>query len=104
MKTSAQRISGDRGHDNGPYRRAARVCAAADEKGFLGFFRKKSAKVSALKAKYDKAEVNVERIAGELEKHQITLLKDVSMLDKMYEENLLYFKQLTMYTLRAKKA
>ena len=73
--------------------------AAADEKGFLGFFRKKSAKVSALKAKYDKAEVNVERIAGELEKHQITLLKDVSMLDKMYEENLLYFKQLTMYIL-----
>ena len=61
--------------------------AAADEKGFLGFFRKKSAKVSALKAKYDKAEVNVERIAGELEKHQITLLKDVSMLDKMYEES-----------------
>lgn len=77
--------------------------AAADEKGFLGFFRKKSAKVSALKAKYDKAEVNVERIAGELEKHQITLLKDVSMLDKMYEENLLYFKQLTMYILAGKK-
>ena len=77
--------------------------AAADEKGFLGFFRKKSAKVSALKAKYDKSEVNVERIAGELEKHQITLLKDVSMLDKMYEENLLYFKQLTMYILAGKK-
>ena len=67
------------------------------------FLRKKSANVSALKAKYDKAEVNVERIAGELEKHQITLLKDVSMLDKMYEENLLYFKQLTMYILAGKK-
>ena len=82
---------------------AEQQTAAADEKGFLGFFRKKSAKVSALKAKYDKAEVNVERIAGELEKHQITLLKDVSMLDKMYEENLLYFKQLTMYILAGKK-
>ena len=89
--------------------------AAADEKGFLGFFRKKSAKVSALKAKYDKADEEaldyllsrcdnkMTALAGELEKHQITLLKDVSMLDKMYEENLLYFKQLTMYILAGKK-
>ena len=85
MKTSAQRISG-RQRDEA---KAQYDAAVATEK--------------ADKAKYDKAEVNVERIAGELEKHQITLLKDVSMLDKMYEENLLYFKQLTMYILAGKK-
>lgn len=77
--------------------------AAGDDKGLLGFLRKKGGKIEALKNKYDKAEVNVDRIAGMLEQHQVTLLKDVSMLDNMYERNLAYFKELTMYILAGKK-
>jgi uncharacterized protein YaaN involved in tellurite resistance len=74
-----------------------------EEKGFLGFFKKTGNKLTAMKAKYEKAEVNVEKIVQVLEGHQIQLLKDVDMLDKMYELNLVYFKELTMYILAGKK-
>ncbi len=74
-----------------------------EERGFLGFFKKTGNKIAGLKAKYDKAEVNVEKICGVLENHQIQLLKDIAMLDKMYEMNLAYFKELTMYILAGKK-
>ncbi len=74
-----------------------------DAKGFFGLFKKNASKLSIMKAKYDKAEVNVNRISGVLEQHQITLLKDVAMLDKMYELNLNYFKELSMYILAGKQ-
>lgn len=77
--------------------------ADEEEKGFFGFFKKTSNKMTAMKAKYDKAEVNINKICGALESHQITLLKDVAVLDKMYELNLSYFKELTMYILAGKK-
>lgn len=77
----------------------------ADEgkKGFLGLFKKASDRVELMKARYDKAEVNVERISQTLEQHQIMLLKDMSTLDQMYEINLNYLKELTMYILAGKK-
>ncbi len=74
-----------------------------EEKGFLGFFKKTSNKLTALKAKYDKAEVNVNKIIGALEANQIQLLKDIAMLDKMYDLNKTYFKELSMYILAGKK-
>ena len=74
-----------------------------EEKGFLGLFKKSSNKLTAMKAKYDKAEVNVNKISKVMEEHQITLLKDVAMLDKMYELNLNYFKELSMYILAGKQ-
>lgn len=74
-----------------------------NEKGFLGIFKKSGNKVSAMKAKYDKAEVNVGRISEVLEQHQRQLMKDVAMMDKMYELNLTYFKELSMYILAGKK-
>lgn len=74
-----------------------------EEKGFLGLFKKNGHKLSAMKAKYDKAEANIEKICQAMESHQITLLKDVAMLDKMYELNLNYFKELSMYILAGKK-
>ncbi len=74
-----------------------------EEKGFLSFFKKSGNKVTALKAKYDRAEVNVEKICDVLEGHQRQLMKDVAMLDKMYEINLSYFKELSMYILAGKK-
>ena len=74
-----------------------------DSKGFFGLFKKNASKLSNMKAKYDKAEVNVNRISGVLEQHQITLLKDVAMLDKMYELNLNYFKELSIYILAGKQ-
>ena len=74
-----------------------------EEKGFLGFFKKSGNKMTALKAKYDKAEVNVEKICDVLEGHQRQLMKDVAVLDKMYEINLSYFKELSMYILAGKK-
>ncbi len=74
-----------------------------DEKGFFSFFKKSSNKVTAMKAKYAKAEENVDRICKVLENHQIQLLKDVAMLDKMYEMNRTYFKELSMYILAGKK-
>ena len=74
-----------------------------ETKGFFGVFKKKANQLSNMKAKYDKAEVNVNKISEALEAHQVTLLKDVAMLDKMYELNLNYFKELSMYILAGKK-
>lgn len=74
-----------------------------EEKGFLGFFKKSSNKLTAMKAKYDKAEVNINRICESLEANQMQLLKDIAMLDKMYELNKTYFKELSMYILAGKK-
>ena len=74
-----------------------------DEKGFLGLFKKNSNKLANMKAKYDKAEANINKICTAMEQHQITLLKDVAMLDKMYELNLNYFKELSMYILAGKQ-
>ena len=74
-----------------------------EEKGFLGIFKKGGNKLSNMKAKYDKAEVNINKICKAREGHQITLLKDVAMLDKMYELNLNYFKELSMYILAGKQ-
>ena len=77
--------------------------AEEEDKGFFGFFKKNANKLQAMKAKYDKAEVNVDRICETLENHQIQLLKDIAMLDKMYEMNLDYHKELSMYILAGKK-
>lgn len=74
-----------------------------DEKGFFGLFKKSSNKLTAMKAKYDKAEVNVNKICESLEKNQIQLLKDIAMLDKMYDLNKTYYKELSMYVLAGKK-
>lgn len=74
-----------------------------DEKGLFGLFKKTGNKVTAMKAKYDKAEANIDKITSSLENHQVTLMKDVAMLDKMYELNKVYFKELNMYILAGKK-
>ena len=73
------------------------------QKGILGFFKKKGDQIDALKTKYNKAETNVENIQGMLEAHQVQLLKDIAMLDKMYDLNMAYFKELSMYILAGKK-
>lgn len=74
-----------------------------NEKGFFGLFKKQKNKIATMKAKYDSAEASVNNIVESLEQHQIILMKDVAMLDKMYEMNLAYFKELTMYILAGKK-
>ena len=74
-----------------------------EEKGIFGFFKRQADKIETLKNRYSKAEANVERIVDVLQKHQVRLLKDSAMLDKMYEQNLLYFKELSMYILAGKK-
>lgn len=74
-----------------------------DEKGFLGIFKKSSGKIRSAKAKYAKAEVNINQICKVLESHKVRLLKDIAVLDKMYELNLTYYKELTMYILAGKK-
>ena len=74
-----------------------------DEKGIKALFKKSANKLEALKVKYSKAETNVQAISNELERHQVTLLKDVEVLDKMYDLNLNYYKELTMYILAGKK-
>ena len=74
-----------------------------EKKGFFSIFKKAGSGIAKLKTKYDKAEVNVDRITGVLEDHQNQLLTDILMLDKMYENNLSYFKELTMYILAGKK-
>ena len=74
-----------------------------EEKGFLGFFKKTSNKLENMKIKYDKAESNINKICKVMEDHQVTLLKDAAMLDKMYELNLNYFKELSMYILAGKQ-
>ncbi len=76
---------------------------AEDEKGLFGFFKKQANKMTALKARYDKAEANVDKIVSALEGHQMSLMKDAAMLDKLYDVNLTYFKELTMYLLAGKK-
>ncbi|MCD7732780.1 MAG: toxic anion resistance protein [Oscillospiraceae bacterium] len=74
-----------------------------EEKGIRGFFRKQSNKLETMKTKYAKAEVNVEKIADALQEHQVRLLKDSAVLDKMYDQNLAYFKELTMYVMAGKQ-
>ena len=74
-----------------------------EEKGFFGIFKKASNKIESMKAKYAKAEANVGEIVKVLEKHQVQLMKDTALLDKMYELNLTYFKELSMYILAGKK-
>lgn len=76
---------------------------AEEEKGFLGFFKKQANKLELMKARYDKAEVSVEKISDALQQHQIRLMKDSAMLDQMYDQNLAYFKELTMYILAGKQ-
>ncbi|MDO4294579.1 MAG: toxic anion resistance protein [bacterium] len=74
-----------------------------EDRGFFGFFKKNTRKLNDLKVKYEKAEVNVNRICKALEGHQRTLLKDAALLDKMYKLNTIYFKELTMYILAGKR-
>lgn len=76
---------------------------ATEEKGLFGFFKKQTAKVETLKNRYTKAEGNVTKITEALEQHQMRLMKDSAVLDKMYEQNLAYFKELSMYILAGKK-
>lgn len=74
-----------------------------EEKGFFGFFKKSSNKIASLKARYDSVETNVDKISAVLEDHQIQLMKDIALLDELYDHNLRNFKQLTMYVLAGKK-
>jgi len=74
-----------------------------EDKGFFGLFKKSGNKLANMKAKYDKVEVNVNNISKALEDHQVTLMKDVLMLDKMYELNMNYYKELSMYIMAGKK-
>ena len=74
-----------------------------EEKGFLGLFKKPAHKLESMKAKYAKAETNVNKICEALESNQVQLLKDIALLDKMYDLNLTYFKELSMYILAGKK-
>ncbi|MBQ0058494.1 MAG: toxic anion resistance protein [Lachnospiraceae bacterium] len=76
---------------------------AKEEKGLFGVFKKGGRKIDDLKVKYDEAAKNVDRVVEALQKHQITLMKDVAMLDKMYASNLTYYKELTMYILAGKR-
>ncbi len=76
---------------------------ADESKGIMGFFKKSANKVTAMKARYDKANVNIERIIASLEGHKVQLLKDIATLDQMYDLNTVYFKELTMYILAGKK-
>ena len=74
-----------------------------EKKGIFGFFKNTGNKITAMKARYDSAETNVNKIAGALEQHQVQLLKDIVMLDKLYEMNLGYHKELSMYIIAGKK-
>ena len=74
-----------------------------EKKGFAGLFHKQKDKLELMRAQYGKAETSVNRIVSELEKHQVTLMKDIAMLDQMYEMNLKYYKELTMYIIAGKK-
>lgn len=76
---------------------------AEDEKGFFGLFKRQANKITALKARYDRAEANVDKIVKTLEGHQLTMMKDVAMLDALYDLNLTYFKELTMYLLAGRQ-
>ena len=74
-----------------------------ESSGIFGFFKKAGNNIETMKVKYEKADANVEQIKAKLEDHQVTLLKDIAMLDKMYQLNLVYFKELTMYILAGRK-
>lgn len=74
-----------------------------EKKGLFGLFKKAGSKLETMKAQYAKVETNVDKIVQQLEQHQLTLLKDVAMLDQMYELNLKYYKELTMYILAGKR-
>ena len=76
---------------------------AEEKKGLMGFFRKKADQLETMKNRYAKAEVNVAKIGDALQQHQVRLLKDSAVLDKMYEQNLAYFEELTMYILAGKQ-
>ncbi len=76
---------------------------AEEEKGFLSIFKRTSNKITSMRAKYDKAEANIDKITTALEAHQVTLLKDIALLDQMYQLNQTYFKELSMYILAGKK-
>lgn len=76
---------------------------AEQPKGIFGFFKKAGNNIEQLKTKYESADKNVERIKAQLEDHQVVLMKDITMLDKMYQLNLVYFKELTMYILAGRK-
>ena len=76
---------------------------AGESKGLFGFFRKKAGELENMKNRYAKAEVNVEKIGDALQQHQVRLLKDSAVLDKMYDQNLAYFKELTMYIMAGKQ-
>ena len=78
--------------------------AVAENKGIKGWFRKASSSVELMKVRYDKAEANVDKISRQLQNHQITLLKDIAVLDQMYDKNLDYYKQLTMYILAGQRS
>ncbi len=74
-----------------------------EQKGLLGLFKKQQNQMEAMKAKYSSVEANIDKICGSLERHQIVLIKDIALLDKMYEKNLAYFKELTMYILAGRE-
>ena len=74
-----------------------------EKKGIAGFFQKKKKDLEAMKASYSKAEVNVDKIVNKLEEHQVTLMKDIALFDQMYDLNLKYYKELTMYIIAGKK-
>ena len=74
-----------------------------EEKGFFGFLKKSGDKITSMKIKYNKAETNINQIVKALESHQVQLLKDIALLDKMYELNLKYFKELRLYIMAGKK-
>ena len=74
-----------------------------EKKGIAGFFQRKKRDIEAMKASYAKAEVNVDKIVDKLENHQVTLMKDIAMFDQMYDLNLKYYKELTMYIIAGKK-
>lgn len=74
-----------------------------EEKGFLSIFKRTSNKLTSMRAKYDKAEANIDKIVTALETHQVTLLKDIALLDQMYQLNQNYFKELSMYIIAGKK-
>ena len=76
---------------------------AEQPKGIFGFFKKAGNNIDQLKTRYESADKNVERIRAQLEDHQVVLMKDITMLDKMYQLNLVYFKELTMYILAGRK-
>lgn len=74
-----------------------------EDRSFLGFFRKQANRLETMKNRYAKAEANVAQICDALQQHQVRLLKDTAVLDKMYQQNLAYFKELSMYILAGKQ-